>query len=104
MEQRLQNGLIREVAVNETSIELAQAADAHGRAYLLEAVVDLTRDARHTVSSSLSAVIDQLVELFAVDTCNRLMADLILVNRAKHLFKHNDLPNVIRFRSHSMLA
>lgn len=86
--RRIQSGTIREVAANQTSIELAQAADVHCRAYMVETAVTLTEGIHHTVSGSLSTTIRQLVELFAIETCNRYIAELI---RVRNLININSL-------------
>lgn len=67
------------MASNQTSIELAQAADAFCRAYFLATAVDLSNSIGQTVSGALSSVILQLVELYAVEQSQRFMADLIRV-------------------------
>lgn len=85
LQQRLRSGLIREVATNQTSIELAQAADAHCRALFVEIAVERTRDISLNYSGALSTVIGQLIELFAVETCQRSIGDLVRVKA--HIFQ-----------------
>lgn len=87
LQARLKTGLIREVATNQTSIELAKAAEAHSRAYFLETAVNATQGIRQFVSGALSIVIEQLIELFVVDTCQRSIADLIRVLEVNVYFR-----------------
>lgn len=79
LQKRVKSGVVREVATNQTSIELAQAADAFCRAYFLATAVDLSSNVGQTVSGALSTVIMQLVELYAVEQSQRSLADLIRV-------------------------
>lgn len=78
-EQRIRAGQSREHATNATSIELAAAADAHVRAYLVRNAVEQTANIRQQVSGPLATVIQQLIELHAIETCERMQADLIRV-------------------------
>lgn len=67
------------MAINETSIELTQAADAHSRAYFLATAVELSSGIGQTLSGALSSTIMQLVELYAVEQSIKSIADLIRV-------------------------
>lgn len=80
IEQHKKRGLSNEDAVNRTSIELVQCAEAHCRAFLVQSAYETTKNIDKTLSPQLSAVIKQLVELYAIDTCLRLLGDLLRVS------------------------
>lgn len=63
-----------------SSIELAQSADAHCRAFLVQTAYEMTKDLGSTASASLVTVIHQFIELYAVDTCMKAIGDLIRVS------------------------
>lgn len=63
-----------------SSIELAQSADAHCRAFLVQTAYEMTTNLGSTVSSALATVLHQLIELYAVDTCMKAIGDLIRVS------------------------
>lgn len=76
--ERVARGRAYEDAWNETSIELVSAADAHCRAFIVKIFKDTVN--RHKVSPQLSAVLQNLVELYAVNTILRLQGDLLRVS------------------------
>lgn len=80
VEERKNRGLSNEDAANQTSIELAQCAEAHCRAYLVQCAYEKTRNIDNTLSPELAAVIKQLTELYAIDTCLKLLGDLLRVS------------------------
>lgn len=79
MEQRKKNGQSYEHAANATGIELTQCAEIHSRAFLVSSAYEMTKDITKKLSPELSKVVLQLVELYAVDTCIKLVADLVRV-------------------------
>ena len=80
IERRKKSGYSVEGATNMTSIELAQAAEAHCRAYLVQSSYEMAKGFGSHVSNSLATVLHQLIELYAVETCLKSIADLIRVS------------------------
>lgn len=80
IENRKHLGFGPEDAVNATSIELVQAAEAHCRAFLVQSSYEMTKNIGLTASSSLTAVIQQLIELYALETCTNSLGDLLRVS------------------------
>lgn len=76
MERRKKAGATHEEAANQTSIELAHAADAHCRAFLVESGYKMIERAVKNLSPALSEVLRQLVELYAIEECIRAEGDL----------------------------
>lgn len=79
LEERKRNGQTYEHAANATAIELVQAAESHCRAFLVSSAYEMTKDISLKLSPELSNVIQQLIELYAIDTCMKLLADLLRV-------------------------
>ncbi|XP_055310444.1 probable peroxisomal acyl-coenzyme A oxidase 1 [Sitodiplosis mosellana] len=77
LEERKKNGLTNEHAANATSIELVQCAESHCRSFLVSSAYEMTKDINKKLSPELSIVIHQLVELYAIDTCLKSLADLL---------------------------
>ncbi|XP_063700828.1 probable peroxisomal acyl-coenzyme A oxidase 1 [Culicoides brevitarsis] len=69
-------GLTQEEAANKCSIELASTADAHCRAFLVQSSYVMINQACRDVSPALGDVLKHIIELFAVDTCIKSLADL----------------------------
>lgn len=69
-------GLTQEEAANRCSIELASTADAHCRAFLVQSSYVMIQQACRDVSPALGQVLKNVIELFAVDTCIKALADL----------------------------
>lgn len=65
--------------MNSTSIELAQAADAHCRSFIVQSAYEMTKNIGQNVSNSLATVIHNLIELYAIETCLKSLADLLRV-------------------------
>lgn len=80
LERRKKRGMSNENATNATSIELVQCAEAHCRAFLVRSAYECTKDLAKTHSPELTAVIHQLAELYAVDTCMKMIGDLLRVS------------------------
>lgn len=79
VEERKKMGQSYENAANATAIELVQCAEAHCRSFLVRSAYEMTKDIDENLSPELSAVIHQLVELYAVDTCLKSTGDLLRV-------------------------
>lgn len=79
VEQRKKNGQSYENAANATAIELVQCAESHCRAFLVSSAYEMTKDIDSKLSPELAAVIHQLVELYAIDTCIKSTGDLLRV-------------------------
>lgn len=73
-------GHTHEEAANLVSIELAAASDAHCRAFLVESSMKVIGVEAKNVSQAFGDVLRDLVELFAVDTCLKSLADIIRVS------------------------
>lgn len=79
LEQRKKKGYTYEHAANATSIELVQCAESHCRAFLVSSAYEMTKDLDKKLSPQLTKVIQQLIELYAIDTCLKSLADLVRV-------------------------
>lgn len=79
VENRKKLGHSHEEATNLSSIELAQSADAHCRAFLVQTAYEVTKNLKSTISTSLATVLQQFIELYAVDTCMKAIGDLFRV-------------------------
>lgn len=79
IEERKKKGLTYEHAANATAIELVQCAESHCRAFLVSSAFEMTKDIDKKLSPQLALVIHQLIELYALDTCMKSLADLIRV-------------------------
>lgn len=66
-------------AVNLTSIDLAQAAEVFTRAFCVKTSFNAIKNIDRETSTALAIVIKQLIELYAIDTCFKLLPDLIRV-------------------------
>lgn len=80
IEARKHRGLSHEDACNETALELVQCADVHCRTFIVQSADAITKDLHTKVSPELAKVLRQLVELYAVETCMRLLGDLLRVS------------------------
>lgn len=79
IENRKRQGLSHEDACNSTALELVQCADVHCRTFIVQSADEMTKELHTKLSTELTLVLRQLVELYAVDTCMRLMGDLLRV-------------------------
>lgn len=77
MNDRIQKGVCSEDAWNQTSIELAAAADAHCRAFIVETYAKMMEKIEATVSNELKTVLIQLRDLYGVHTALKLTGDLL---------------------------
>lgn len=86
IENRKKQGFTHEEASNHASIELASAAEAHCRAYLMQINYEISTKEVTGLSLALKEVILQLCDLYAVDGCFRAMGDLLRVrNTCTHI-------------------
>ncbi|XP_061392969.1 probable peroxisomal acyl-coenzyme A oxidase 1 [Musca vetustissima] len=77
MEQRRKQGYGPEVTANMCGIELTQAADLHGRAFLASsALYELTKLSSQ-VSKALADVLMVILELYLVDACLNRLGDFL---------------------------
>ncbi|XP_023162206.2 probable peroxisomal acyl-coenzyme A oxidase 1 [Drosophila hydei] len=80
LSRRLANGLLEEVAANQTGIELTQAAELHGRAFVLYSFLsEVTGAKSKTRSSALNRVLEQLLELYLVNVTLNNMSSILRV-------------------------
>lgn len=79
LEERKKKGQTYEHAANATAIELVQCAESHCRSFLVSSAYEMTRDIDKKLSPELSIVIQQIIELYAIDTCMKSLADLLRV-------------------------
>ncbi|CAG9855181.1 unnamed protein product [Phyllotreta striolata] len=75
--ERQRKGMVYEDAWNSTSIELVRAAELHGRVIIVETFKNAVEMARPKVSKELFAVLEQLLQLYAVSTAIRCSGDFL---------------------------
>ncbi|XP_049308027.1 probable peroxisomal acyl-coenzyme A oxidase 1 [Bactrocera dorsalis] len=75
--RRLESGLSPPDAFNVTGIELTQAAELHGRAFVANNFFEEVTQNRENRSASLNNLLEQLLELYLVHTVQRHMADIL---------------------------
>lgn len=80
IENRKSLGYGPEDAANATSIELANAAEAHCRAFLVQSSYEMTKNMGQTSSTTLTTAVQLLIELHAIETCTRSLGDLLRVS------------------------
>jgi acyl-CoA oxidase len=73
-------GQTHEHAANSAGIELAAAADAHCRAFLVQSGSVMIEKHLKNVSPALGNVLRNIVELYAVDACIKATGDLLRVS------------------------
>ncbi|XP_030369022.1 probable peroxisomal acyl-coenzyme A oxidase 1 [Scaptodrosophila lebanonensis] len=75
---RLEKGETEEEAANHTGIELIQAAELHGRAFVFGSFVsEVTGAKSKTRSASLNAVLELLLELYLIHVTLKQMSDIL---------------------------
>lgn len=79
----MRQGLQSEDAWNASSIELAQAAEAHGRLFIVEKYYETVQRATD-ISPQLFEVLTELCNLYAVITAQRYIGELIRVSLIFH--------------------
>lgn len=77
MEKRKAEGMVHEDAVNHTSIEMAQASEAHCRAFLVQSSYEMTKNIGETVSAAFAQTLHNLIELYALETVNKSLSGLL---------------------------
>lgn len=80
MERRVQHGSSTEDAWNETSIELAQAAESHCRAFIVLRFVEAVRGLSTSSSKPLYDVLMQLCELYCINSVLLRIGDFLRVS------------------------
>ncbi|ENN81096.1 probable peroxisomal acyl-coenzyme A oxidase 1 [Dendroctonus ponderosae] len=73
--ERIRKGQCSEEAWNNTSIELVEAADVHGRTFIVERFYESVK--KTNVTPELRLVLDQLVQLYAVTQALKLSGYLL---------------------------
>lgn len=68
-----------EEATNQTSIELASAAEIHCQMFFLQSAIEMLEVSSKSVSSTLAVVLKEIVELYAVDLAIRVLGSLLQV-------------------------
>ena len=68
-----------EEAANQTSIELAKAAEVHCQGFLLQSAIEMLEGSTKDVSPSLVVVLRDVLELYAVDLAIRSLGSLLQV-------------------------
>lgn len=63
-----------------TGIELVQAAEAHTKVFLIRTVKESLKQLKQSMSTQLFTVIQQLIELYVIDTTLKSLQDLLRVN------------------------
>ncbi|KAJ8688212.1 hypothetical protein QAD02_024007 [Eretmocerus hayati] len=99
MDRRTRSGLSSEDAWNETSIELAQAAESHCRAFVVLRFVEMVRSLESTVSKPLHQVLLHLCELYAVNSVLLRIGDFLRFS----CLTNEDVPSLQK-RLEEMLA
>jgi acyl-CoA oxidase len=80
MDRRIRCGLSMEDAWNETSIELAQAAESHCRAFIVLRYVETVKSLSSNISKSLSEVLMQMCELYMIYSVLHRLGDFLRVS------------------------
>lgn len=80
VEERMKGGLSYGKATNETAIELVQCAEAHCRSFLVQSAYQMIKDTNSKCAPELALVIQQLVEIYAIDTCLKSIGDILRVS------------------------
>uniref|UniRef100_A0A1A9VP18 Acyl-coenzyme A oxidase n=1 Tax=Glossina austeni TaxID=7395 RepID=A0A1A9VP18_GLOAU len=77
LEQQMREGAILEVATNRCGIEMIQAAELHGRAFLALTALTELQALSQKVSPALSEIFQWLLELYLVDACLQRIGDFL---------------------------
>ncbi|XP_037949649.1 probable peroxisomal acyl-coenzyme A oxidase 1 [Teleopsis dalmanni] len=82
LSQRLKSGQTEHEAANNTGIEFIQAAELHGRAFIADTFLKQFRSLQaNSGSVSFNKVIENLLELFLVQTVLKFMGDILMFKR-----------------------
>lgn len=68
-----------EEAANQSSIELASAAEVHCQAFLLHSAIEILEGSTKTVSPALAVIFRDILELYAVDLAINSLGNLLQV-------------------------
>ena len=98
MDSRIQKGISSEDAWNQTSIELAQCADAHCRAFIVQQFVEAVSQIT-SVSKQLCQVLSQLRELYAIHSVLQRRGDFLQFS----FLKNENIPS-LQSRLEELLA
>ncbi|XP_036339309.1 probable peroxisomal acyl-coenzyme A oxidase 1 [Rhagoletis pomonella] len=77
MEKYRKQGHEPEAAANMTGIELTQAADLHGRAFIAQSAYIVLSQLIREVSTELGAVLQTILELYLLDACLGRLGDFL---------------------------
>ncbi|XP_034179560.1 acyl-coenzyme A oxidase 1 [Osmia lignaria lignaria] len=98
MDSRIQKGISSEDAWNQTSIELAQCADAHCRVFIVQQFVEAVSQIT-SVSKQLRQVLSQLCELYAIYSVLQRRGDFLQFS----FLKNENIPS-LQSRLEELLA
>lgn len=98
VEERMKGGRSYGKATNETAIELVQCAEAHCRSVLVQSAYEMVEDTNSKCAPELAIVIEQLVEIYAIDTCLKSIGDILRAS-AYCLYWNNFLSDILNFIS-----
>ena len=79
MDRRIRGGALPEDAWNETSIELASAAESHCREFIVFRFAESVKDLNTKISKDLHQVLSQLCELYATYMVIQKLGDFLQV-------------------------
>lgn len=79
MDRRMRTGATAEDAWNQTSIELAQAAEAHCRVFLATVFIERVRNLPPTMPEPLQEVFMQLCQLYTIYWVLQRLGDFLRV-------------------------
>nr|CAI5843398.1 unnamed protein product [Callosobruchus analis] len=77
LNERVAKGQAYEDAWNNTSIDLVSAAEVHGRTIIVEQFYNTVKVNKQKVSKELGIVLEQLLQLYAVNTALRCTGDFL---------------------------
>lgn len=68
-----------EEAVNQTGVELLRVAELHCQSFLLQSTIEMVANTKQKVSTQIGQVLQDILELYAVDLAIRFLGDLLQV-------------------------
>ncbi|XP_067633008.1 acyl-coenzyme A oxidase 1 isoform X2 [Eurosta solidaginis] len=77
MEKYRKEGYEPETAANRVGIELTQAADIHGRAFIVQSAYIELNNLIRQVSPELGAILKTILELYLIDSCLARIGDFL---------------------------
>ncbi|XP_015587511.1 probable peroxisomal acyl-coenzyme A oxidase 1 [Cephus cinctus] len=99
MDRRIRSGMSQEDAWNHTSIELAQAAEAHCRGFIVMRFTESVKSL-NTVSKELHAVLVQLCEVYAIYWVLQRVGDFLRFS----CLNAEDVPSLQKCLEEALLA